>query len=119
MNEVEKKSASKNQIINFVRMIDSSYRLSANSAEDKLLGLEKRVVVLNQKIDANLDKIKSLKALCHLEAQATCLNCLVTAKDDNLSTLKDVSDHQSLSESIQWGSFWLHTGKKTKAPAGN
>lgn len=114
LDAVEKKRKQKKSVINFINMIDSSYRTSENSVEEKFAALDLRFKTLQKNKLAILKQIETLSTKCNLEARATCPTCANATTTDNITNLKEATEKASLQSEMQWGSFWLHTGKKRK-----
>lgn len=112
VSELEKDVSEKSDIINFIRMIDSSYQNSDNSKEEKLRALDKRFKQLSLKKEKIVNQLIDLQTKCVFEAAATCEYCLL--KQGNVVDLKNVIQKNNMTLEFKWGSFWLHTGKKGK-----
>ena len=112
LNAVEKKTDQKKSVINLINMIDSSYRNSENTIEQKFLALDLRFKTLQKNKSKILSRIELFNSRCSVEAQAACPTCKAVANTDNVANLKAATEKAELQSEIQWGAFWLHTGKK-------
>ncbi len=111
--EKQTENKDKKSIVNFINLIDSSYRNSDNSIDEKFLALDKNFKVLNEKLNVTLEDINQLRSRCSLEADASCTTCAIESPAQSMDNLKGAIEKAQIKlPDIQWGSFWLHTGRK-------